>query len=161
MDPSIELNEEIQNVVKNYGPSIYRLAFTYLKNRADAEDVAQEVLVAYIRKSPVFVTEEKRRNWLMKVTGNKCKNLSKSAWRKNTVTLGKDIGFLPEESYGIISYVLSLDEKYRIPIHLFYYEGYSINEIAGLLHSNPATVGTWLARGRALLKTMMGGDFCG
>ncbi len=119
MDPSIELNEEIQNVVKNYGPSIYRLAFTYLKNRADAEDVAQEVLVAYIRKSPVFVTEEKRGNWLMKVTGNKCKNLSKSAWRKNTVTLGKDIGFLPEESYGIISYVLHLMRNTAFPFISF------------------------------------------
>lgn len=66
---------------------------------------------------------------------------------------------MPRQNAGIIHFVLSLDKKYRIPIHLFYYEGYSIEEIARLMNARPATVGTWLARGRKQLRDMIGDDY--
>ena len=62
----------------------------------------------------------------------------------------------PPEDSALIDSILTLDEKYRIPIHLHCYEGYSIAEIARLMGAKPATVGTWLARGRSLLKSMIG-----
>ncbi len=161
MQASFETGEEIKNLVKMYSPSILRLAYAFLKNRSDAEDIAQEVFVAYIQKRPRFVSEAKRKSWLLTVTANKCKNELKSAKRRSIETVGNDIGYMPEDDFGIIKSVLSLDEKYRIPIHLYYYEGYSINEIAWLTNSNAATVGTRLARGRSLLRKIIGDELDG
>ncbi len=159
MSDSKARSEEIRSVVERYRDSILRLAFTYLKDRAEAEDTAQEVFVTYIGKAPSFSSEKKRKAWLMQVTANKCRNLLSSAWKKRTVSLSDDLSYLPPENAGVIEYVFALDEKYRIPIHLHYYEGYSIEEIAKIMRAKPATVGTWLARGRQLLKNMIGEDY--
>lgn len=161
MVSSLGSDEEIQRIVNTYGNSILRLAYAYVKNRSDAEDIAQNVFTAYIWKAPRFDDEALRKAWLMRVTGNKCRDYLRSAWRRKTVPMPDDIGYLPDEPLHLVTYVLSLDEKYRIPIHLFYYEGYGMNEIAKTLHCSPATVGTWLSRGRKLLKAMMGDDFLG
>jgi RNA polymerase sigma factor (sigma-70 family) len=151
--------DDIKDTVYNFSPSILRLAFAYVKNRADAEDIAQEVFIAYVRKKPRFETESKKKSWLLLVTANMCKNHLKSGWRKHVEPVAEDFGGISEEDKDILSYVFSLEDKYRIPIHLHYYEGYSIAEIALITGSNPATVGTWLARGRSRLKTMIGDDF--
>jgi RNA polymerase sigma factor (sigma-70 family) len=159
MKSSLELDEEIKMIVNAYGASILRFAYSYVKNHSDAEDIAQDVLVSYIKKAPVFEDEARKKAWLMRVTGNKCKDLLRSSWRKRIVALPDDLSYLPGESSCLIAHVLELDEKYRIPIHLFYYEGYTIAQIAGILDCKEATVGTWLDRGRKLIKTKMGDDF--
>jgi len=159
MKSSLELDEEIRTTVKAYSASILRCAYAYVKNHSDAEDIAQDVLISYMQKAPVFQDEAHKRAWLIRVTSNKCKDLLKSNWKKRTVELSDDLSYLPEEFSSLLTYVLSLDEKYRIPIHLFYYEGCTMDQIADILDCNTATVGTWLARGRKLLKTMMGDDF--
>jgi RNA polymerase sigma-70 factor (ECF subfamily) len=141
-----------------YRDSLLRLAYAYLKNHAEAEDVAQDVFVTYIKKTPVCETEAKRKAWLMQVTVNKCKNILGSAWKKRTVAMTDDLSYMPPANAHVIESVLALDEKYRVPIHLFYYEGYSIGEIAQMLGVKAATVGTWLARGRSLLKDIIGDD---
>ena len=158
MTHSSAREDDIENTVLTYRDSLLRLAYAYLKNHSDAEDVAQEVFVAYILKMPRCKTEAKKKSWLMTVTANKCRNHLNSAWKKRRTTMPDDLSFMPEDEADVLSCVLSLDEKYRIPIHLYYYEGYSIKEISMLLRSNDATVGTWLSRGRALLKTMIGDD---
>ncbi len=154
-------NEEIRRAVREYSPAILRLCFAYMKCRADAEDIAQEVFLAYMLKKPRFGAEAQKKAWLMRVAANKCKNFLKSGWRRCVTPLEKELDGVAEENRGLLEYVLNLDEKYRIPLHLHYYEGYSISEIAQLTNSKPATVGTWLARGRSLLKTMIGDDFLG
>ena len=159
MDNSSARNDDISKIVMTYRDSILRLAYAYLKNHAEAEDVAQEVFVAYIKKLPICESEAKRKAWLMQVTANKCKNLLASAWRKLTVSMTDDRSYMPPENAYVIEYIFTLEEKYRIPIHLFYYEGYSIDEIARLMNAKPATVGTWLARGRQLLRKMIGDDY--
>jgi RNA polymerase sigma factor, sigma-70 family len=161
MHSSYELNEEIRHTVSEYSPAILRLAFAYLKSRADAEDIAQEVFIAYMVSRPRFDTEAKKKAWLMRVTANKCKNVLKSGWRRRVEAIAEELGDMPGDDGNLLEYVLGLDEKYRIPIHLHYYEGYSIAEIAQLTDTKAATVGTWLARGRSLLKTMIGDDFFG
>jgi len=158
MSDSFAHTNEIQSLVLTYRDSILRLAYTYLKNRQDAEDVAQEVFVAYIQNAPVCGSDQKRRAWLMQVTANKCKNLLSSGWKKNTVALSDELAALPPGDIDLLEAVLSLDEKYRVPIHLFYYEGYSVKEIAALMKAKPATIGTRLARGRTLLKDKLGDD---
>ncbi len=159
MRPAYEPDEEIRSAVREYSPAILRLCFAYLKSRADAEDIAQDVFLAYMLKRPRFNAKAHKKAWLMRVAANKCKNHLKSGWRRRMTPLAEELDDVAEESRGLLEYVLSLDEKYRIPLHLHYYEGYSIAEIAKLLGSKPATVGTWLARGRSLLKTMIGDDF--
>lgn len=153
----IEQPKGIKDMVRMYSASIMRLAFAYLKNRADAEDIAQEVFIAYLHKAPRFDSEAKKKAWMLKVTANKCKNMLKSAWNRRT-EIPEDLCYMPEEEALLVSALLNLDEKYRIPIHLYYYEGYAISEIAKLLGARDATVGTWLARGRSLLKTVLEDD---
>ena len=153
--------DEIEKTVLKYRDSVLRLAYTYLKNHAEAEDVAQDVFVAYIQKKPFCITEDKKKSWLMQVTANKCKNQLNSAWKRYNTAVTDEISYMPPENAELIRFVLSLDEKYRIPIHLYYYEGYSIREISQLLGRNFATIGTWLSRGRELLKSMIGDDIDG
>jgi RNA polymerase sigma-70 factor (ECF subfamily) len=146
-------------MVHAYQDSILRLAYAYLKNHSDAEDIAQEVFIQYVKKHPCFDLEVKKKAWLIKVTANMCRNVIKSAWRKRVDLVQDDLDDLPTEQFELLTLVLSLDEKYRIPIHLHYYEGYAIIEIAELLGAKAATVGTWLSRGRGVIKAMMGDDF--
>lgn len=157
MNNSLELNENIRNAVSKYSNSIIRVAFTYMKNIADAEDIAQDTFLAYLNKKPEFKSEEHEKAWLIRVAINKSKNLLKTSWLKNRRQLMEDMSYLPEEESDILYSVLELDKKYRMPIHLYYYEGYSINEIAKILNVKPSTVGTWLDRGRKALKEKLGG----
>jgi len=160
MELSADLNEAISIVVHTYSTSVLRFAYSYVKNRSDAEDIAQDVFITYIQKTPDFDHEMQRKAWIMSVTSNKCKDYLKSSWKKRVTSMPENLGYLPKEESTLISYVCELDEKYRIPIHLYYFEGYSVEEIASITGNKSATVATWLSRGRALLKTMIGDDFC-
>ncbi len=152
-------NDDIRETVEKYRDSILRFAYAYLKNRAEAEDIAQDVFITYIENSPLCETEGKKKAWLMKVTANKCKTLLSSVWKKRVTEISDDLLYMPQENAGLLRFVLSLEKKYRIPIHLHYYEGYSIEEISRLMDIKVATVGTWLARGRKKLKDMIGDDY--
>ena len=149
---------KLNRIVETYRDSILRLAFTYLKNHSDAEDIAQDVFVAYIKSHPKFISDGKEKSWLMTVTANKCRNFLKSAWKRKTTDLCDEISYLQESESSLLDCVFQLDEKYRIAIHLYYYEGYSTKEIAGFMGSNQATVSTWLARARKQLKSIVGVD---
>ena len=137
-----------------YGPALQRLAYVYLKNIHDAEDAVQDVFLAYLRSTAVFSTEEQRRAWLMTVAANRCRSLLRSP-RRQTEPLSEELACLPAEESDLLRAVLALEEKYRLPIHLYYYEGYSIAEIAALLHRSAATVGSQLSRGREKLRKML------
>ena len=152
-----DLNNALKNAVTAHSKNLVRLAFTYTKNVQDAEDIVQEVFFTYLDKAPSFVDEVHEKAWLIRVTANKCKDALRK--RKNApLPLSEDIVSLPPEERTVLFAVLELEDKYRLPLHLHYYEGYSIAEIARILQANPATVGSWLQRGRALLKNQLGGD---
>ena len=146
-----KLKDHLHSICEQYYDSLTKLAFSYLKNMFDAQDIVQEVFMSYIRTAPDFESDEHEHSWLLRVTINKCKDNLKSAWRKNTE---KIIWYTPppQENIELLSAVMSLPEKYRIPVHLFYYEDMSIEEIAALIREKPATVGTRLARARKILK---------
>ncbi len=159
MNYSFGTNEYIQDILKKYSTMLIKLAFTYVKNVPDAEDITQEVFISLMKRDNGFENEEHERAWLIRVTINKCKNHLKSSWIKWSVPIPEDLGYLPEEDSEVLFHLLELPTKYRSVIHLYYYENYSINEIAGLLDKNPATIGTWLSRGRSLLKAKLIGGF--
>ncbi len=144
----------MEQAVECYGPALQRLAYVYLKNIHDAEDAVQDVFLSYLRSTAVFSTEEQRRAWLMTVTANRCRSLLRSP-RRQTEPLSEELACLPAEESDLLRAVLALEEKYRLPIHLYYYEGYSIAEIAALLHRSAATVGSQLSRGREKLRKML------
>lgn len=157
MNEPYELNGFVQSAVYKYSQTVAKIAFSYLKNTADAEDITQEIFLTLMQKEPKFENEEHLKAWLIRVTINKCKNHLKSSWFKKNNPIPEDMPYLPREQNELLLAVLSLNVKYRLPIHLFYYEGYSIKEIAEILEERMATIGTRLARGRKILKDMIGG----
>ena len=134
---------------------------------ADAEEVLQDTLVQFLKTAPVFLNKAHEKAWLLRTAINKSKNYLRSGWVKRTVSLDDTVSnelsdsdeITAKEENEVMEAVLSLPDKYRTPIHLFYYNGYSINEIAKIINKKPATVGTLLARGRSKLKTLMIGGF--
>lgn len=153
----------IQYVLDTYSQTIIRLCYTYVRNIFDAEDIAQDVLVSLLKRGKPFESPEHEKAWLLRTAINKSKNYLKSGWITRTVKLNETDSSEAEDQMNerneVMEAVLSLPEKYRTVIHLFYYDGYSIKEIAEIVGKKPATVGTLLARGRALLKEMMIGGF--
>ena len=157
MNNSLELNEYIQQAVSKYSQSIIRIAFTYVKNITDAEDITQDTFLYFIQQNPVFESEEHEKAWFIRIAINKSKDYIKSGWFKNRTPLTEDLSYLPDEQHDLLEEIMKLDKKYRIPLHLFYYEGYSINEIADIMRTKSSTIKTWLSRGRNILKKKLGG----
>ena len=145
-------------VVKTYSPMLLRIAFLYLRNRTDAEDVAQEVLLRYWQKQPQFDSEEARKSWLYKTAVNRCKDFLRSHWFSKRCELTQELSYLQQEESELLQCMMQLDTKFRIPLHLHYYEGYSLKEIGEILNIPTATVGSRLHRGKARLKELLGGN---
>lgn len=150
--------EKMAWVVHTYGPPLLRAAFLYLKNTADAEDAVQDVFLSYWERRPEFNNEAARKAWLYKACCNRCKDKLRSGWFRHRAELTEDLSYLPKEQSELMDALLALDETYRIPLHLHYYEGYAIKEIAAILKLPSATVGSRLSRGRAKLKQMLRGN---
>lgn len=155
--------EYVRYILDTYSQTLIKLSYTYVRNVCDAEDIAQDVFVALLKRGKPFEDTEHEKAWLLRTVINKSKNHLRSGWIKRTVSLddsdNSETDTHADEKTQVMEAVLSLPEKYRTVIHLFYYNGYSINEIADIVGKKPATVGTLLARGRDLLKKMMIGGF--
>ena len=155
---SFASDEYIEQLVKTHSDSMLRAAYALLKNRDDAEDAVQEAFMKLMEKEPHFKDSEHAKAWLLRVTINLSKNMLKSQSRKNKSETETEASYTEKESDGVLYCVMKLEENYRAVIHLYYYEGYSIKEIASILGLPSATVGTRLKRGRAKLKKMLEGD---
>lgn len=160
-------DEYIRYVLDAYSVTIIRLCRTYVKSIHDAEDIAQDTFLELIRRRPEFMDSEHEKAWLMRTAINKCKNHLKSGWVSKTVSLEDNSpseieqeGSSPEEAADstVFDAVMALPEKYRTVIHLYYYDGYSLQDISEICRMSIATAGTRLARGRALLKKQLGDD---
>ena len=143
-------------VVERWGDMVYRLALARTANVPDAEDVFQEVFLRYFRHEDRFANDEHRKAWLIRCTVNRCKSLLASPWRRRTVPLEAAAEIGVEDDYReIYAAVLSLPAKYRSVIHLHYFEGLSVAEMAQTLNVPEGTVKSQLSRGRALLRDML------
>lgn len=146
-------NDHLAHTVRTHSAALYRLAYTQLRSAADAEDAVQEAFLRLLRRAPDLESDDHTRAWLMRVTLNICRDMLRSPWHRRREALPEELPAEPDdEAAELLSAVLSLPAKYRAPIHLHYYEGYAIREIADLLGCRPATVGTRLARARRLLR---------
>ena len=146
-------NEQTEQALRDYGAPILHLAYSYLHNRADAEDVLQDTMVQYLRAAPTFAEERQRKAWLYKVAANLCKNRLSASWNRVS-ELPEDFPAdgIPEESIGLLQAVSTLPMKYREVVHLFYYEDATTAEIAKALGKPETTVRSLLFRARKTLK---------
>ena len=146
---------ETQALAAAYRDRLFAAAFQVCGNAADAEDAAQEALLRYHASGKQFESEQHIRAWLLRVAINCAKNVSRSFWRRNTVPLEdymETLEFDSGESRQIFREVMNLPEKYRLVIHLYYYEDYSVAEIGRILKLTESNVKVRLSRGRQLLK---------
>ena len=152
--------QEMERIYDQHHESVYRLAFAYCRNCADAEDITSEVfLKCFARKQP-FENDTHETAWLMRVTVNQCKDLLRSFRYRFTVPLDEAIpAFDSSEESEVWHAVMNLPAKYRSLIHLFYYEGYSTSEIAGMIGKSETAVRTQLHRARKLLRQALGEEF--
>ena len=151
--------QKVIQALEKYGDSLMRVAFTYTNNMDDAQDMVQEAFLRYIRKAPAFESQEHEKAWLIRVVVNICKNYVNSAYKKGYTPLDETLPANDTYSSGLWEVVNTLPEKYRIVIHLFYYEGYSQKEIARITGRTESAVSTRLQRGRELLRIKLGDDF--
>lgn len=162
------VEDSLQMKIEEYSPMVYRLAYSLVKCKEDADDIHQEVFIKYIKKQPSFENTEHEKAWFIRVTINLCKNWWKTAWKQRFVSLTEfeDAGgevavsqdMLCDEDRELIEKVKMLDQKYRVVIHLFYYEELSVEEIAAVLGQKASTVRTHLTRARRKLRDLLKED---
>ncbi|MGN1457396.1 MAG: RNA polymerase sigma factor [Acutalibacteraceae bacterium] len=153
-------DEEFTRIALKYSDSIFRIAFNYCRNRADSDDIVQNVLLKYYKCDKVFESEEHIRNWLIRVAVNESKKLIVSPFKKKTVPieeLNDTLTFEHKEESDLYYAVMELPKKYRVTVYMYYYEDYSVNEIADILKENPSTIRTRLMRAREKLRTTLQG----
>jgi RNA polymerase sigma-70 factor (ECF subfamily) len=151
--------KDILKIIDKHSNMIYRLCFVYLKNKFDAEDAYQDIFVKIFERAPEFLNDEHEKAWIIKVTSNHCKNILRYNAIKKHVLIDESI--TASETINeddTIKQILKLPLQYRSVLYLYYYEGYSSKEIAGILKKRDATIRTWLKRARERLKDLIGGD---
>ena len=161
--PIMRSEQEVNRAMEQYADTVQRLCMIHLKNYHDTEDIFQTVFQKYVLSSVVFENKEHEKAWFIRVTINACKDLLKSFFHSRTVPLEELIdqpSEFTQDNSDVLEAVLSLPEKYRIVVHLYYYEGYSAAEISRILGKNVNTVYTLLTRSKQLLKEKLGGDIC-
>lgn len=148
---------ELEQIVREHGDMVLRLAMVNAGNKADAEDIFQEVFIRLVRSINKIENEDHLRHWLIRVTLNRCKSLFTSVSRKREFPVEE----LPETAEGSFDAeaetpatdaLQELSEKYRIPIHLFYFEELSISEISKILECSEGAIKSQLSRGRKMLS---------
>ena len=153
-------DEQMRQLLTQYGPTVYRLAMAQLHSSFDAEDVYQEVFLKYLRAKPVFQNREHQKAWFIRVTINCCKDHLKKACRRDLPLEQQMLpAASPNEEYAALHMALTqLKEPQRAIIHLHYYEGYKTKEIAELLEINHSTVLSHLRRASKKLKKLLEGE---
>lgn len=151
---------EFEEAVRLYADMLYRIAFSYLKSAEDANDVVQETLIQLYVLDKDFASQEHIRSWLIRVTINRCKKVFRAPWhkREDMEDYANTLFYEQPDYLDLYTSLMRLDKKYRLPLILFYCEGYSTKEIAALLELPEKTVSTRLSRGKRKLRDSLKED---
>lgn len=152
------MRQSTKELVSLYQSSLFAIAFNVCKNAQDAEDIVQDTFIQYYISKKEFDNEQHLRAWLIRVTVNKAKNANRTFWRQNKLSLEdymESLTFETPEDERLFETVMSLPEKYRIVIHLFYYEDYAVREIADILKLSESNIKVRLSRGREMLRKIL------
>ncbi len=156
------MRQSVQELAASYQGSLFAAAFNVCKNAQDAEDVVQDTFVQYYTTKKEFESEQHIRAWLMRVAVNKAKNVNRTFWRRNKISIEdymETLVFETPAAETLFETVMQLPEKYRIVIHLYYYEEYAVRKIAQILKLSESNVKIRLSRGRAMLKETLKEDW--
>ena len=150
-------NEAFAQNAEKYMDTVFRVAYGWLKNPDDANDVTQDVLIELYKTDKAFESDAHLKNWLIRVTVNRCKMLFRSPWRRHEDIddYAETLSFEQPRDGELFKAVMALDKKYRVPLPLFYYEVYTTAEAASMLGIPEKTVSTRLYRARAKLRTIL------
>ena len=127
--------ESFVRAAERYADTVFRVAYSQTRSREDADDVTQDVLIQLLKTEKDFESDAHLKHWLIHVTLNRCRMLFRAPWRKteSIEDYAETLGFEAPEYADLFTAVMRLDKKYRAVIYLYYYEGYTAPEIAGLL----------------------------
>ena len=157
MEQQMVSEQEVSAAVEKYADMLKRICTLYLKNPADVEDALQEVFLKFFLNAGSLTGEEHQKAWLCRVAFNRCKDMVKSFWRKNVVSIEEmEIPCETPEEGELMQAVLQLPLLDRQLIYLHYYEGYTAPEIADILQKNLNTVYSQLRRAKQRLKMKAG-----
>lgn len=148
-------HDEIKQTIIRNSNTVYRLAYSQMKNKADADDVYQEVFYRYIRKRPCFDSAEHEKAWFIRVTLNCCKTSLKSFWKTKVCELDEKFEDTKFEKEDLSFALKKLPKKYGAILYLYYYEDMSISDIARSLGLKEGNVGVILSRARRKLKDIL------
>ena len=156
------MRQSLHELAAMYQDNLFAAAFNICQNAQDAEDVIQDTFIQYHTTKKEFDNEQHIRAWLIRVAINKAKNVTRTFWRRNKISIEdymETLTFETPESADLFETVMQLPEKYRIVIHLYYYEDYAVSEIADILKLSESNVKTRLSRGRAMLRKELEGEW--
>lgn len=157
----LRTDKDIERIYHRHVEMLYRVAYSFMKNGADAEDMVQETFIRLLRSGMVFDSVQHEKAWLIVTVSNLCKSALRSPWRRwediDTMSEPPTVeDTIPDET---LDAVMALPEDYKLPVYLYYYEGYQTAEIAEMLGVAPATVRSRLSRARQKLKLTLGGVY--
>ena len=151
-------SREYERIVKENIDTVYRIALSYTKTPADADDVVQQTFMKLLTKPVSFNDEEHIKKWLIRVCVNECNSMFSSFWRRNVgpmEEISEEPVFEDEKHGELYEAIKELPAKSRIVVYLFYYEGYATKEIAEIIHIKEATVRTRLVTARKMLRAKL------
>jgi RNA polymerase sigma factor (sigma-70 family) len=155
---SLVPNDAVTEALQKYSDMVRRICFMYLRNYADVEDVFQEVFLKLLQSKVAFENDEHTKAWLCRIAINKCKDVCKSFFRKHVFSIeDMELPFEDKVESDVMVAVLSLPPKYKDVVYLFYYEQYTVPEMAKMLKQKENTIYSNLHRARELLKRELGG----
>ena len=158
MPSLMRANQSFQRVYDRQVETVYRVCYSFMKNRADAEDLTQETFLKLLSCGKQFENDKHERAWLIVTASNLCKDALRKWWRR-WEEIGQFEGIAAEEQdCTVYEAILRLKPDYKTVVYMFYYEGYSTAEIAEFLNCPEATVRSRLRRARSQLKSMLGGE---
>ena len=150
--------EKFNIAYDKYSDMLYRIAYMYTGSSQESEDIVQEVFIKLLNKKSSFKDGNHEKAWLMRVATNKCKDYLKSS-RHSNVPLNDEIlwgkGCDDDKKLDVQAGIISLEDKYKTIIYLYYYEDCSINEIASILKLSKSAVKMRLSRAREQLKSVL------
>lgn len=150
---SVRPADSVESIVQDYGNLLFRICFVMLGNATDAEDAVQETIIRYFQKTPSFENAEHQIAWLITTAKNKCRDMLRFRLRHPQIDMEylQELSSEPSES-GILEALMSLPEKFRLVLTLYYVEEYRIEEIARIIQKTPSAVKMRMQKGRKLLE---------
>ena len=157
MSLSFGTGDHVSAAIEKHADMVRRICFLYLRNSADVEDVFQEVFLKFFLHFDSFSSDDHQKAWLCRVAFNQCKDLCKSFWRKQVVSIeGMELPCDNPAQDELMQTILTLPFDQKEVIYLHYYEKWTIPEIAKIMRKNTNTVYSVLHRAKAQLKKKVG-----